>query len=82
MDSTNSHSSCHKAGRAELSQFMLQRGSQDIWRANHRAVRNTGPSRDGHQGRLDMILAEDNLGPIIIEADIWPHSGPSNTLRF
>ncbi len=23
-----------------------------------------------------MILADDNLGPLLIEADIWPHSGP------
>ena len=35
MDSTNSQSACHKAGRAELSQFMLQRGLQDIWCAHH-----------------------------------------------
>ncbi len=74
MDSTNSHSTCHKAGRAELSPFMLQQGLQDTWRAHHRAVRQyTGPSRDSHQGRLDMILADDNLGPLLIEADIGPH---------
>ena len=77
MDSTNSQSACHKAGRAELSQFMLQRGLQDIWRTHHRTVRQyTGPSRDGQHGRLDMILADDNLGPLLVEAEIWPHSGP------
>jgi hypothetical protein len=44
MNNTNSHSARHKAGRAELSQFMLQRGLQVIWFAHHRAARQlTGP---------------------------------------
>ena len=61
----SSHNSCHIGD------------CKEIWCAHHRAVRQyTGPSRDGQQGRLDMILADDNLGPLLIEADIWPHSGP------
>jgi ribonuclease HI len=72
-DSSNAASTCHKTGRAELEQFMMQRGLHDIWRAQHPDAKEfTGPSRMGHRGRIDITLVDEDLSHLISESEILP----------